>query len=130
MSYNLEIEKRGHFLFVTAQGIRTHETLISIAEEVVGACIKHSVREAVVDISNLEGRLSIGDSYLIATKSFPKLHRLGTLDRVVLVDCEENGERIKFFGRIAQGLGMNVQVFMDINEALKIIPHEAIINVH
>ncbi len=126
MSYNLEIEKKGHFLFVSAFGIRTHETLIAIAEKVVGACIKHSVVETLVDISNLEGRLSISDSYLIATKNFPKLHRLGVLKRVVLVDSEKNVERIQFFGRIAQGLGMNIHVFMNIDEALELISSEEV----
>lgn len=119
MSFNLEIEKSGHYLFVTAYGDRTRENLISIASEVVDECAKQAVDEALVDISNLKGRISISDSYSIASKEIPKLHKLGILKKVVLVDAERRGERIQFFGRIARSLGINIQVFMDIDEAKK-----------
>ena len=117
MSFNLEIEKNGHYLLVSASGIRTRETLASIAREVVDACAKHNVDAALVDISNLEGRISISDSYSIATKELPKLNQLGVLKRVLMVDTGKNSERIQFFGRIARSLGINIQVFTDIEKA-------------
>lgn len=126
MSFNLEMEKIGHYLSVTAHGTRTRETLISLAHEVMDACAKHSVDTALVDISRLEGRISISDSYSIASKNIPEMHKLGVIKKVVLVDAERRGERIQFFGRIARSLGINIQVFLDIDEAKKSMAVEKI----
>ena len=126
MSLDLKIEKNGHYLFVTAYGTRTRDTLISMAQRVVDECVKHSVDEALVDVSNLEGRISISDSYSIASKEVPKLHKLGVINKLVLVDSERRGERIQFFGRIARSLGINIHVFLDIDEAKKSMTAEKI----
>ncbi|RKX23091.1 MAG: hypothetical protein DRP51_01270 [Candidatus Zixiibacteriota bacterium] len=90
-----------------------------MARDVIDACAEHSVDTALVDISNLIGRLSIGDSYSIATKEFPKLNQLGIVKKVVIVDSGKNNERIQFFGRIARSFGINIQVFTDIEKAKK-----------
>ncbi len=130
MSLDLKIEKNGHYLFVTAYGTRTRETLVSMAREVVDECAKHSVEEALVDVSHLEGRISISDSYSIASKEVPKLNQLGIIKKLVLVDSERRGERIQFFGRIARSLGINIQVFMDVDEAIESMASEKIYKSH
>jgi len=119
MSLNLDIEKNGHYLSISASGIRRRRSLVSMARDVIDACAEHSVDTALVDISNLIGRLSICDSYSIATKEFPKLNQLGIVKKVVIVDSGKNNERIQFFGRIARSFGINIQVFTDIEKAKK-----------
>jgi len=126
MSLNLEIEKNGHYLYVIATGTRTREALISMAREIADACAEHSVNEALVDISQLEGRISISDSYSIASKEIPRLNQLGIINKLVLVDSERRVERIHFFARIAQSLGININVFMDIDEVKEsMVPEKA-----
>ena len=124
MSYNFEIEKNGSYLFVTVYGTRTREAIISMAQEVIDACVKHSVDGALIDVRNFNGRISISDSYSIVSKIFPIFHQLGVLKKVVLVDLKKRSERIQFFGRIARSLGMNIQVFLDIDEAKKSMSSE------
>ncbi|MCP4704289.1 MAG: hypothetical protein GY865_06745 [candidate division Zixibacteria bacterium] len=117
MSYNLHIENNGHYLHVTAFGTRNRETIVPIIREVIDECAKQSVDEILFDAHNLEGRISISDSYLIASKDIPKLVQPGAIKKLVLVDSDKRNERLKFFGRIARGFGLNIHIFKDINEA-------------
>ena len=127
MSYNLEIENNGHYLFISIAGTRDRETIVDLIKGVIEASKKHSVDKVLVDVRDLEGRLSIIDSYSIATKVLPKWNRLGVVKKIILVDSKANIERIQFFGRIAQSLGMNIQVFFDIDEAKEMISQEEVI---
>ncbi len=119
MEYELDIKKEKHFVHARASGKRTRANVSSIAKEIFEACISNQVEEVLVDVRELDGRLSIFDSMMLISIDLLKLKQRGVLKRAAIVDADKRRERFQFFERIAHQRGYNIRLFGDINKALK-----------
>ena len=119
MLYNLEIVNKGQYLHVTASGLRSRKTLVSIAEQVLEECIRDSVDDVLFDSRNIEGRISVFDSYQIVTKDFPRLIKIKKINRMAILDAEDNGYRMHFFESVCQKFGFNFRTFTNYEKAEK-----------
>lgn len=119
MTYRLELRKEKDVVYVRASGIRSRETVSSIAHEILDACDKHQVDRVLVNVQELTGRLSIFDSFMLVAEEFPKLKRRQILKKAALVDNRERRERFRFFELLAHNRGYNLRIFDDADEALE-----------
>jgi len=117
MLYNLEIINKGSYLHVIASGIRTRETLVLIAEKILKECLKLSIDEVLFDSRNIEGRISVFDSYQIVTRDFPRLIKIKKINRMAILDAEDNGYRMRFFESVCQKLSFNFRTFTNYEKA-------------
>ena len=105
-----------HLKFI-ARGARTREAVASIAEEIVAKCTSQQVSRVLVDVRNLEGRLSITDSFMLFIHEFPQLRKQGVVKKAAIVDQKSNQERLHFFETIARNRGFKIRTFTDAEEA-------------
>ncbi len=119
MAYELEIRKEEGFLYVSAKGVRTPDTISSMATEILEACIKHGIDKVLVDVRKLGGRLSIFDSFSIVVKEFPRITKSGAITKAALVEAEERRERYRFFETVARNRKYNIRAFEEIDAAAK-----------
>jgi hypothetical protein len=112
------------YLHACASGTRTLKNVSSIAREILDASIINETDKALIDIRQLEGRLSIFDSLLIITKEFPAIQQLRVLNKAAIVDAEDRRERSEFFERIARSRDYNIRIFEDVQTAIEWISED------
>jgi len=120
MSHNLDIREEQGYLHVRATGTRTLETVAEMAVEILKACIDRKIASVLVDVSDLEGRLSTIEAYEIPTSVFPKLRGLG-LKRAAVVDRAEFQDDRPFFETVARNQGFNLYIFTDVDKAVAML---------
>lgn len=119
MTYRLKIKKEEHYVSAFATGIRNRENISSMAQEILDACKQHQVDKVLIDVREMNGRLSIFDSLAIISKDFSKLKQFRILNKAVIVDAESRRERFSFFEQVARRRGYNIRVFDDVDEAIE-----------
>ena len=125
MNVELEIQLHEQYLYARATGQRTTGNIASVARQVVAACVKHALNAALVDVRELEGRISIFDAFMIPARLFPSLDTLTVLKRVAVLDTKERSERIAFFERLSQKGGYNLRAFTELELAMEWLTNEA-----
>jgi hypothetical protein len=109
--------KERNFLSVRATGLRTSGNIASMAGEIVEECRKQNIDRVLVDVRELEGHLSIFESFMIPAKLFPRLKDRYVINKAVIVDTEKNRERIQFFESVARARDFNLRSFLDFDKA-------------
>ena len=117
MSYNLDIREEQDYLHVRATGTRTFEAVAEMATQILNACIEHGTDSVLVDVRELEGRLSTIGAYEMPTTVFPKLKGRG-LKRAAIVDREQYEDGFPFLETVARNRGFNLHIFSDVDEAI------------
>jgi hypothetical protein len=119
MGYRLDIRTEDGHLSVKAIGARTRENVIGMAQKMVETCHQNRVDIVLVDIREVPGRLSVFDSFALASKEFMELKKKGAVAKAALVDVPERRERSNFFNRATKNLGLNSRIFEREEDALK-----------
>jgi len=117
MTYSLETKREDSYLSVIASGDRTRANLKAIAEEIIEVCLNHKVYKIMSDIRNLEGRLTIFDSYTLLSTDLPNLKNKDLIQEAVLIDAENRKERSHFFNKVAKGMNLNIRIFENYEKA-------------
>lgn len=117
MLYNLQIEKESNFLSVKISGIRNSKTVSKAAKEIIETCKINKCLKVIIDVRELEGRMSVFESYMLVSREFTRLKQFSSLEKAAIVDNKENKERLKFFERTAKTFGFNIRTFSEPDEA-------------
>lgn len=117
MSYELNMKYETDFLYAQATGIRTPQTVIAIARDLVAACDEHGYDRALVDVQGMNGTLATTDAYSLGTKYLKEFRRPGRL-KVSILDAESNQYRFRFLETVARNQGFNLRIFSNIDEAM------------
>jgi len=118
MSYRLDIRKEPQYLSVQVSGIRTPETILSVAKEIIAICDDSGHNRVLIDVQEMTGQLKTFDVYDLGTGALKGLRRPGRL-KVSVVDLEDNRGRFGFFETVVQNQGFNLRFFSDADEALR-----------
>lgn len=119
MSYDLTTERKGDVLWVTAEGIRSRDTVLAIAEDILAASVEEGVKKVLVDVRKLAGRLSTAAAYDIPDQHFPKMRDRSVITRAAIVDLKEFERSYRFFEDVAVNRGFNLRIFPDPDEAMR-----------
>jgi len=117
MTYKLETKKEDLYLSVIASGARTSANIKAMADEVIIACTEHKVDKVLIDVRNLNGRLSIFDSYTLISSVLPQLKNKNVIKKAVIVDDENRKERTLFFNKVAKNINLNIRIFGKFDKA-------------
>ena len=117
--YDITFTKNDDVLCVNARGQRTLEIVLSIAQKTIEACREHEVKKALVDVRDLEGRLSTINAYNLPAEYFAALRNPEVIRKVAIIDLEEFSDSYKFFENVAVNRGYNLRIFSDITIALE-----------
>jgi hypothetical protein len=119
MSYDLKIEKKDDFLWVTATGReRTLEIVLAMARDILQACVENKVTLVLLDIRTLEGRLDMMDAYDLPDKHFSKMRDRSVITHLAIV-VDEFEESYRFFENVAVNRSYNLRIFSDSGEAVE-----------
>ena len=69
MSYELDMRKEHGYLHIRATGTREFEAVVEMATRILNAYIEHGNDSVLVDVRELEGRLSTIGAYEVPTIS-------------------------------------------------------------
>lgn len=117
MLYDLQIEKESDFLSVKISGIRNSNTISKAAKEIIETCKINKCLKVIIDVRELEGRMSILESYMFVSREFTHLKQFSSLEKAAVVDNKESKKRLKFFERTANSFGFNLRTFVEPDEA-------------
>jgi hypothetical protein len=115
--YKLSIKFEGDRLSARARGERTRATVTAITMAVYEAALARETPKVLIDVREMQGQLSILDSYLVVTQVFEKLRR-GPLHKAAIVDVQISSRRGWFIETVARNRGFNIRVFADPEQAL------------
>lgn len=121
MNYKLKIKNMGDYLLFTTTGMRSMESVISIAKDVQAACAKEKVNKALVDVRAMVGELSTIDAYDLSEIHFPIIQDRKILKLVVIVDNKENEARYHFLETVAVNRGFPIQYCNNIKEGTELL---------
>ncbi len=119
MSYELSFKHEPDYLYVQATGIRTVETVIAIAIDLLTEADKHGYKKVLVDYRGMTGGLKIIDLYTVETKHLSELWRTTSRSQVAVIDWEDNRERFEFMENVAVNEGVNVHFGSDVDEVME-----------
>ena len=119
MSYQLHHELKTDYLFVKVSGPRTFDNVIAISKEIIKLSIKYDASAVLLEISELEGRLSLLNSWSLVTEDLEYIRKLNIpIKKLALVDTNKYQEGYDFFETIAYNRGYLLKVFENINLAI------------
>lgn len=119
MQYTLDIEERNEYLQFSARGKRSLESILSITKDVLAACERHKLKNALIDVRKMEGELTTMESYKLSAQHLPAMRNLSVLTHVAVIDCEENRERYTFLETVAVNRGLNIRYFTDPHDGVE-----------
>lgn len=111
MSYNLATQKKDGYLHITASGVRSLETVMSITRDVLAVCMEENVWKVLIDLHALEGHLETFEAYRFADQYLPELEGLHIIERCAILDRKEAEERLSFFETAAVNRGFFLRFF-------------------
>ena len=116
--YTLTIEPRAGHLFARASGVRTRASVMAITVEVFDAAVANDLTKALIDVTELQGRLGILDSFLLVTKVFQRIRGKG-VSRAAIVDATVPTRGERFLETVARNRAFSFRVFGDEEVALE-----------
>ena len=117
MSYKLTLDQTDDILWVTASGTRSIDTVLAIINEIFTACKEYNLSIVLVDVRELEGRLSTINTFKLATRHFPILRELRAIKKAAIVDLMEFEHNYRFFETLTRKRGYRLRLFSDPKEA-------------
>ena len=116
MTFKLNVDNRGDYLFFTVTGTNTSETVSGYMAEVVAACEKHDCFRILIH-EKLEGpRLEAMDVFNLASEGAMRV--LGRFEAIAYVD-EQMGSMGDFAESVAVNRGMPLAFFPNVRDAEK-----------
>jgi hypothetical protein len=117
MSYDLTIEKKDDILWVIATGTRSIETILAMSKDILAACVEKKVTKVLIDVRELEGRLSTTGAYEIPSQYFTKMRNRSVITHNAIVDQKDFQDSYRFFENVAVNRGFMLRIFSDPVEA-------------
>ena len=114
----LSIQERGKYLYVQASGIRSRDTVKTMAMKVFQAALEKHLSKVLVDVRELNGYFGVKDIYYLVTEVLKDLRGKG-IDQVAIIDIRRSPAPIWFLEPVAQSRGFNFRVFAEEQSALK-----------
>jgi len=108
--HTLTIEPKGSYLSVRAAGTRTRTAVTAMIPKIYQALLANNLSKVLIDVTELKGRFSPLDSYLVVTRDFARL-RGGGIRKAVVVDEHGGAVREWFMQRFARKRGYNFRIF-------------------
>ena len=119
MSLQYTIARQANYIHIHAHGPRTREVLFKIASEALEECRRLEIESVLLDIRDMQPRLSVFDSTLLITKDLLGLEHKDILARLAIVDLPQNLQRLEFFQKLARARGINIGAFENPDKALR-----------
>lgn len=113
MDYEFEMLEEDGYVVAALGGIRTPETLITVAARTTAFCNERQIKRVLIDIRRMSGGLDTLETYEVAGHEIPRQESVRRALRAAILDRPENIERIRFFETVAVNRGLNVKVFAD-----------------
>lgn len=110
--YQISSSVNDDILEITVTGEVTKSSMDQLAVEAAVIIIEHGLRNVLVDIRALKGRLGIMDTYSFVRKPVERPKMKGAL-----VDLPENKDYLKFLETTARNAGLSLKCFIDIDAA-------------
>jgi hypothetical protein len=117
MSYKLKLDPKENVLWVTASGTRSIKTVLAIINEIFSACTEYNLSIVLVDVRELDGRLSTINTFTLATRHFPILRELRVVKKAAIVDLMEFEHNYRFFETLTRKRGYRLRLFSDCDAA-------------
>ncbi len=116
MSYELSVRKEATYLNVQVTGVRTQETVMTMAAEVLSLCAEYKCSRTLIDIQEMIGALEPLDSYEFGSDYLPKLVPTDEF-KIAVIDLEENRHRFQLVRHNARIHGLDIHIVSDENVA-------------
>jgi hypothetical protein len=121
MSYQLDVEKRGNFLYATVTGTNNAETVLNYMNEVKDRCTAEDCYRVLID-ERLDGpRMDEMEIFAMISEGTPDA--LGFFEALAYVDQEQDFEVVKFAETVAVNRGIPVAVFSSVEDAENWLRH-------
>ena len=102
MSYELSVKKETNYLYVQVTGVRTLETVMAMAAEVLSLCVEHRYSRVLLDIQEMIGALDAVDAYEFGGDYLPNLVPTGEI-KVAVIDGGVDLDHPAFSGSVSSG---------------------------
>ena len=114
-TYNISTSSYRNILYVTIQGYSDRNNADDIARDVIRIVLQHQPAGILVDVRELEGRLSTAETFFHVRNYPTDIPRYKT----AIIDHEKNRAYGDFFELAAANLGHNIRCFYDREAAMK-----------
>ena len=102
---------------MTVSGTRSIETVLAIINEIFSACTEHNLSIILLDVRELDGRLSTINTFTLATRHFSILRELRVIKKAAIVDLKEFELNYRFFETLTRKRGYKLRLFSDLDAA-------------
>jgi hypothetical protein len=116
--FKLSMEENPVFLYVQASGVRSKDTVRTIAMEVFKTAQSKNLPKVLIDVRELNGMFGITDIYFLVTEVLKDLRGKG-IDQVAVIDIRRSARPGWFLEPVAQNRGFNFRVFAEEESARK-----------
>jgi hypothetical protein len=116
--YTITVEEKPEYLYVTAHGIRSRETLKSLSLNVFNTALEKHRSKILIDIRELSGDFGFMDIFYLVKEVFQGLWGRG-IDQIAVIDTHTTSRDDWFLEPVAQSHGMNIRVFTEAETARK-----------
>ena len=117
MGYVIETAIEKDYIKLVASGEQTLESNKELVFQVIEACTENNIRKVLVDISGTLGQPGTFSDFKLA--NIAAKEAFGLIQRVALVNRQENREFTSFFETAIRNRGINLLAFLDEQEAIK-----------
>jgi hypothetical protein len=116
--HSLDFEPREGYLYARATGIRTRQSVSTLTRLVFEKAVDLGFSRVLVNVTDLGGKLSPLDSYLLVTEVFQPIRWRG-LTKAAVVDVGGFPVQRAFSEIVARNRGYKYRIFRDQNRAEK-----------
>ncbi len=117
MSYELSYRHEPDYLHIQATGVRTIESIVSMAKDLLAVRDEHGYSKVLLDVRGMVGGLGTIAAYKLGSDDIQEFRRPGQL-KLSIIDLKENRERFDFFENVAVNAGLNLRIFADVDKAM------------
>jgi hypothetical protein len=117
MGYEMSIQEKDKYIFLSAQGERTKEDIVEISKKLMEKCVETKKSSVLIDLRGSSSDLSIMQTFFLADSELPEF-LYGIIKKVAIIEDEIN-EKMKFFENVCVNRGYNVKFFTGFEEAEK-----------
>lgn len=110
--YQISTSERDEILEIVFTGEVTKDSIEKLAVEGAALVLEKGLKNVLVDVRSLKGRLGIMDTYSFVRTPYERPNV-----NCAVVDIPENQEYIKFLENTAVNAGLSLRCFIDIDAA-------------
>jgi hypothetical protein len=115
---SLTMEEKGDYLFVSASGVRSRDTVKTLTMQVFQTALDKRLSKVLIDVRDMVGNFGVQDIYFLVKEVLKDLRGKG-VDQVAVLDVRRSPNPIWFLEPVAQSRGLNFRVFAENESALK-----------